>query len=267
MHPVSSLPQTMQERIIVMNTRDPNVRVYNETTNKSEERGKTHESSASGSSGYGDRTGSERTSFHERSYGGGSGEKMEHAREKAYESGREMIGGAKETGKKMLDQAQDRARSAFTSQRDRAVGGLNDIADTFRQVGNQLRENERDSAARYADRFADRVEHFADMVRDRDMDELLHNARDMARRRPGMFMGGAFILGFMAARFLKSSRGDSGATRRRSFHGDRTTHFSEGGYSAGYAGGGRYAPTESGRYAETHASPEKERVGKVREER
>ena len=51
----------------------------------------------------------------------------------------------------------------------------------------------------------------ADVVRERDMRELVGEVENFARRQPTLFFGGAMILGFAALRFLKSSAPQRGA--------------------------------------------------------
>ena len=51
---------------------------------------------------------------------------------------------------------------------------------------------------------ADHIEDVATKLRTADVRELAGQATDMARRNPFLFMGGAAIAGFAAARFLKA---------------------------------------------------------------
>ncbi len=57
----------------------------------------------------------------------------------------------------------------------------------------------------YADRAADRVERVSGYVRETEVDQMVDEARGFARRRPAIFLGSAATLGFLVARFLKSS--------------------------------------------------------------
>jgi len=40
------------------------------------------------------------------------------------------------------------------------------------------------------------------------MDQMLRDARNLARRQPALFIGGSFAVGLLAARFVKSSPRD-----------------------------------------------------------
>jgi hypothetical protein len=54
------------------------------------------------------------------------------------------------------------------------------------------------------------VERWADYVQNTDAREMANRVESFARREPGLFLGGAFALGLVGARFLKSSRRERG---------------------------------------------------------
>lgn len=82
--------------------------------------------------------------------------------------------------------------------------------------------------ANVAETAADQTERIATFLRDTDARELLHTVEDVARRQPLLFLGGAFLLGAAASRFLKAGASGSAQTAR----GDRGSMRS--GYRSGY---------------------------------
>jgi hypothetical protein len=46
---------------------------------------------------------------------------------------------------------------------------------------------------------------FADHIRQRGVTDMMDDVNQFARRRPAMFIGGAFLIGLGIARFMKSS--------------------------------------------------------------
>lgn len=110
--------------------------------------------------------------------------------------------------KHLVGQAQERAtdqvRSRLDSQKHRAADSLSSVAQTLRSSGQQM--NGQEGISRYLTRAADEVENLAHYLEDRDVGELLGQVEDFARRQPVAFLGGAFTLGVLGARFLKSSR-------------------------------------------------------------
>lgn len=71
-------------------------------------------------------------------------------------------------------------------------------------------------------------------MRERDANELIGEAENLARSRPAVFLGGAFVLGVAAARFLKSSSsGQTGASGGGSSAGGGTAAGSGPSYEGG----------------------------------
>jgi hypothetical protein len=101
--------------------------------------------------------------------------------------------------------AQQEAKSMLSSQKGRAAESLGGIAQALRQTGQQMQEGEQAAIAQYAQQAADKIEQFSAQLQTKDVDQLLADVEGFARRRPEVFLGGALLLGFAAARFLKSS--------------------------------------------------------------
>ena len=117
----------------------------------------------------------------------------------------QVAGQAQEQVSRVVDRAQEQAKSQLGGQVSRAAEGLGTVAEAVGAVGQQLREKDQAALAQYANQAADRIERFSHYLRERDVNELLGEAQRLARRQPTLFMGGAFALGLVAARFLKSS--------------------------------------------------------------
>jgi hypothetical protein len=118
---------------------------------------------------------------------------------------------ASQTSGGIVDRVRERASAGLTTQKDRAMDGLGTVAQAVRQTTQQLRDQRQDIVARYADQAADQIERFSNALRQKDVGELIEDAQRLARRQPALFIGSAFALGLVSARFLKSSRPDSGA--------------------------------------------------------
>ena len=89
-------------------------------------------------------------------------------------------------------------------QKNRAADGLGGIANVFRTAGNELR-NDNEAVAAYVDMASDQLKRFADQIRQKGVTDMLDDVQDFARRRPALFIGGAFLVGIGIARFLKST--------------------------------------------------------------
>jgi hypothetical protein len=74
------------------------------------------------------------------------------------------------------------------------------LRDSARSV-----EDEDPNVAYFANRAAERIERIADYIRSTDLTGLRHDAEDLARRHPALFMGGMFIAGIVLGGLVKTS--------------------------------------------------------------
>jgi hypothetical protein len=119
-------------------------------------------------------------------------------------AGRSRTGnGHHESG--VVDQMKDRAARELSSQKGRATGELDAVAQAVRDASHRLRDEHHESVATYVEGAAAGLERLSRTIREKDLNELLHDAQRLARRQPAWFIGGSFALGLLAARFLKSS--------------------------------------------------------------
>ncbi|HYF65776.1 MAG TPA: hypothetical protein VD886_23305, partial [Herpetosiphonaceae bacterium] len=105
----------------------------------------------------------------------------------------------------LADQARQTVTSQVATQKDKASEALSSVAQALRQTGDQLRSNDQGAIGQYAGQAADQIERLSGFLRDRDVNDIMVEAERFARRQPALFLGGAFVLGLIGARFLKSS--------------------------------------------------------------
>jgi hypothetical protein len=108
------------------------------------------------------------------------------------------------TANGVLGGVKQRVTSRVDEQKNRAAAGLGGIADVFRTASNELR-NENETLASYVDMASDQVKRIADQIRQKGVEDMIDDVHLFARRRPALFIGGAFLVGLGIARFLKSS--------------------------------------------------------------
>lgn len=116
----------------------------------------------------------------------------------------------KETANKAVGGAKDKVIGIIDQKKTNLTTGLNEVADTIRKIGEDLRQNDGQTnvgkiTANYGNSLADAVEDFSSYLEDAKIRNLTHDVEDFASRQPLLFIGGAFALGLLAARFLKSS--------------------------------------------------------------
>jgi len=106
----------------------------------------------------------------------------------------------------LMDQVRQGANSQLSSQKNKATDGIGTVAQAVRQTTQHLRDQKHETIARYVDEAANQLERVSNQLRDKDVGELMQDAQRFARRRPAVFIGSAFAIGLLGARFLKSSR-------------------------------------------------------------
>lgn len=108
----------------------------------------------------------------------------------------------------LVDKVRERASAQLTSQKDRALDNLGGVAQAVRKTTQTLREQQHGTLASYVDQAADQIERFSQNLKNKDVGELVNDAQRLARRQPALFVGSAFALGLLGARFFKSSSPD-----------------------------------------------------------
>jgi hypothetical protein len=123
---------------------------------------------------------------------------------------------AKDKAQQLASQAQEQTtkqvESGLAKGKNQAAETLSGVAQSLRFSSQQLREQNQGGVSRYTERAADQVERLSNYLQSADATEIVDRVEDFARRQPALFLGGAFTLGLLGARFLKSSRRREGQT-------------------------------------------------------
>ena len=99
-----------------------------------------------------------------------------------------------------------RASETAEAQRENVATMSNDLGAAIRKAAQELHARGDERTGDWADALAEQLERASHYLRDRDLRRLLDDAQDFARRRPGLVIGGLFVAGIAASRFLKASR-------------------------------------------------------------
>lgn len=118
----------------------------------------------------------------------------------------EMAGAAVERGRHFVDSAREHA----TEYADRRKG---DIAQSVADFATSLREStssfdERPNIRAVVDSAAEGLEHLADSIRERSFADIFNDLEDAVRRRPATVAAVSVAVGFLTARFIKSTAED-----------------------------------------------------------
>jgi ElaB/YqjD/DUF883 family membrane-anchored ribosome-binding protein len=151
-----------------------------------------------------------------------------------------LLSQAKSTAGEAYDKVAEKATSTIEEKKAGLTGSLTSVADSIRQVGDNLNRSTDTGAVteyskQYANTAAEKLESVARYFDNKDLKAIARDAESFARRNPAIFLGGAFALGILAARFFKSSPTPSigqGATAP-------DHQLTEGTFAAGQSGGPR----------------------------
>jgi hypothetical protein len=137
---------------------------------------------------------------------------------------------AKAQGRNLLTEARGQIKGQAQSQTGRAADYTRGLAEQFRALS-EGRTEEAGPIADYARQATQQIEQFADRIGERGFDGLVQDVQSFARRRPGAFLVGAAVAGFLTGRLVRGARdaqSDGGSSYRS------TTGYDTG-YSTGYS--------------------------------
>lgn len=105
------------------------------------------------------------------------------------------------------EQASSKAKDLAAQAETTADAGKDQVANRVGEVAHAVRHagQEDENLAPYAEAIGSQLQNVADYIQHHDVRDMLRTAGDFAHRQPALFLGGAFTIGLIAARFLKSS--------------------------------------------------------------
>ena len=106
----------------------------------------------------------------------------------------------------VIDRVKQSATAQFATQKDRSIDALGSVTQAVRSSSQRLREEKHETIASYVDQAVDQIDTWSRRIKEKDLDQLVTDVQRLARRQPAVFIGSAFALGLLGARFLKSSR-------------------------------------------------------------
>jgi ElaB/YqjD/DUF883 family membrane-anchored ribosome-binding protein len=105
---------------------------------------------------------------------------------------------------KLGGQATDRLRAFADDGKSKATGALDELAKAIEDAASTIDEKVGAQFGDYARSASGQVTGLAESLKNKDVDELLDDARELIRKSPGIAVGTAAALGFVVARLLRS---------------------------------------------------------------
>lgn len=103
---------------------------------------------------------------------------------------------------KLGEEATSKARALAGDGKDRATAKLGEFSQLLNDAADTVDEKLGEQYGKYARDAADRVTGFADSLADKEIDDLLDDARAFVRASPAVAIGTAAAVGFVLARLL-----------------------------------------------------------------
>lgn len=113
-----------------------------------------------------------------------------------------LVTHAKQVASHVSDKAKDLLGSEIEQTQKRSVGELGHVADVLRSAKQELGDS---AASPIVEAAADQIERASKYLEKATLADVANELETLARREPLLFFGGAFALGVLGARFLKSS--------------------------------------------------------------
>jgi ElaB/YqjD/DUF883 family membrane-anchored ribosome-binding protein len=120
----------------------------------------------------------------------------------------------KDGASKYSAQATDRIRTFADTGKAKAGGALDEFSTLLTDAAGQVDEKIGAQYGDYARQAAGMVSGFSDSIKNKDVDELLEDARGYVRQSPAIAIGVAAALGFVVARLVQSGIDTSAPTDR-----------------------------------------------------
>ena len=139
----------------------------------------------------------------------------------AKQAATETLGQAKQAVSESLSDVKGQMQSTFDAQKNQAAGRLGSVATALRQTSQQLNDQNETTFANYAQSAADQIENWSSMLQNQDLNGLVNEVQDFARRQPELFIAGSLAAGLLLGRFLKSSSSSATSANNYNDYNDR----------------------------------------------
>ncbi|WP_230533444.1 hypothetical protein [Microvirga roseola] len=115
----------------------------------------------------------------------------------------DMAGAAVDRGRDFMYSAREQATDYADRRKDDVAQSVEDFASSLRESTNAFEE--RPNIRAIVDSAAEGLEQLAGSIRERSFADIFNDFEDVARRRPTTVAAVSVAVGFLAARFIKST--------------------------------------------------------------
>lgn len=199
----------------------------------------------------------------------GTTDQAKAAASTAADQGRQVAGTAKDEALNVAGTAAEQARNVVgeakqqvtTQLSDQASTGRDKLSETLRTLGDDLQQMAQGQgppqgmATDLAQEVSDRVRALGSHLESREPAQLLDDARDFARRRPGTFLLGALAAGVIAGRMVRATADGAAAASLADGTGTGTGTGTGATYGTGVGTGPMDTPVQPAPRTGDHVAP------------
>lgn len=106
----------------------------------------------------------------------------------------------------LVDRGKERVRTSVDDGKARVARTLSSVASSLKDSSASMRDGDAAAVGGVVERVADQIDRAANYLERSEVDEIVSGVERFAKRNPALFIGAAFAVGVLGARFLKSSR-------------------------------------------------------------
>jgi hypothetical protein len=117
---------------------------------------------------------------------------------------------ASELTRAVADGVKEEAEKFFGEQKGKLGDKAKRVGKAINQAAHALHAVKADPLAEAVDAAAERIKQASSYLEERNLGDLVSDAEDVARRHPALLLGGLFVTGLLAARFVKASASREG---------------------------------------------------------
>jgi hypothetical protein len=130
---------------------------------------------------------------------------LHQIQERVRDSGRSAINEMRRVGRETGQEIRARGAEAADRQKNRAAEHIGNYGAAVKRAAEQLRSEHDDVLAGYADTVGNALDRAAGFLRNREVRDLVGEVESYVRRHPELILGGLFVAGIAAARFVKAA--------------------------------------------------------------
>jgi hypothetical protein len=115
----------------------------------------------------------------------------------------DIAGTVVQRGRHFLDSAREQAAGYVDHRKDNVAQSVSDLAHSLRESTSSF--DDRPNIRAFVDSAAEGLDQLADSIRERSFSDIFNDVEDVMRERPAVVAAVSVAVGFLTARFIKSS--------------------------------------------------------------